>query len=282
MMRHRRKRTLYSLATGLAVTLATAGLALAAEYRVIEVANGGAIKGVVTWKEEIPTMPPLKVFADMDFCGEKIEPTDVLLINPQTKGLQNTLVYLEKVEQGKAPAEKYLLRMGRSESQSDSRKCLFDDHVFAFVRTQDVAIINFDDIPHNPHLFTETNGTLFNIAMPTPNREIRKKMLRAKGVGVPFQCEVHVHMNGWMAAMEHPYFAVTDNEGRYDIDDVPPGTYRLVAWHEGYNIVKVMSSRPQYDEPHVLHRDVTVQAGQTAEINLEMPARHVDVTVLKQ
>lgn len=274
-MKRRMGRGLHLLAIGLAVTLATAGLALA-EYEVIEVKDGGTVKGTATWKGDLPKMPPLKVFADMDFCGEMIE-TDVLQIDPASKGVKNVLVYLENIDKGKAPAEKYLLRMGQSEEQPGTRKCLFDDHMFAFVRTAEVAIVNFDNILHNPHFFDHKNASLFNVAMPTPNREVEKKILRAKGVGIHFQCDVHVHMNAWMASLEHPYFAVTDAQGRFEIKDIPPGTYKVVAWHEGYDITKFVSSRPSYDEPHVIKKDVTVQAGQAAETNFEFPVRQVDV-----
>lgn len=247
-----------------------------AEYQVIDVSDGGTIKGVATWKGEIPKVPPLRVFADLDTCGDKVN-SPVLQIDPKTKGLHNTLVYLEKVEKGKAPEEKYWLHMGQSETDPRSRVCLFEEHVFPFVRTADVAVINFDPILHNPHFFNEKHASLFNVAMPTPNKEVDKKILRANGVGLRFQCDVHVHMNAWMAAMDHPYFAVTDEEGRFEISGVPPGKYTLVAWHEGFNIVKFVSSRPTYDDPHIIRKEIEVTSKGTVEERFEFPVRQVEV-----
>ena len=264
-----------TLIMGVVFTLGLIGTAFA-EYQVIEVTNGGTIKGVATWKGEIPKVPPLKVFADMDTCGEK-EDSPVLLIDPKTKGIRLVLVYLEDVQKGKAPEPKYWLHMGKSEKEPNSHVCRFEEHVFATVRTSDVALINFDAILHNPHFFTEKHASIFNVAMPTPNREIDKKILRARGVGIRFQCDVHVHMNAYLSSFEHPYFAVTDAEGKFEITGVPPGKYKLVAWHEGYNITKFVSSRPSYDEPHVITREIEVKPSQTLEEHFEFPVRQVEV-----
>ncbi len=247
-----------------------------AEYEVIDVSDGATIKGVALWKGEIPKVPPLKVFADLDTCGEKVN-SPVLLIDPKSKGLGNTLVYLEKVEKGKAPEAKYWLHMGHSEQEPHSKVCLFEEHIFPFMRTANVAVVNFDPILHNPHFFNEKHSSLFNIAMPTPNREVDKKILRANGVGLRFQCDVHVHMNAWMAALDHPYFAVTDDQGRFEISGVPPGKYTLIAWHEGFNIVKFISSRPTYDDPHIIKKQIEVTSKGTVEERFEFPVRHVDV-----
>ena len=63
-----------------------------------------------------------------------------------------------------------------------------------------------------------------------------------------------MHMNAWAAAFDHPYFAVTDELGRFEIKGIPPGSYTLIAWHPGFNIVKFSASRPVYDEPHVIRQ----------------------------
>jgi hypothetical protein len=249
---------------------------VSAEYEVIEINDGGTIKGTAMWKGDIPTVPPLKVFADMDVCGETVD-SPVLQIDPTTKGLRFVLVYLEKVEKGKAPATKYALHMGKQEQGLSSRPCLFQEHVFPFVRTSQIGITNHEEILHNPHFFNEKRSSLLNVAMPTPDREVTTRLLRAQGIGLRFQCDVHVHMNGWMVAFPHPYFAVTDSEGRFELTNVPPGTYSLVAWHEGYDIVSFVSSRPTYDEPHVIRKGIEVKPNAILEASFEFPVRPVEV-----
>ncbi len=262
------------IATGCVCLLGLVSSVLGEGYEVIDVSNGGTIKGVATWKGKIPTIPPLAVKADLDTCGET-SPSPVLKVDPKTKGLQNVLVYLEQVEKGKASAEKYWLHMGKDESgkEADTQVCQFKEHILPFVRTEQVAIINFDPILHNPHFFTDKHGSVFNVAMPTPNKEVDKTLLRAQGVGLAYQCDVHVHMSGYAAGLDHPYFALTDAEGKFEISGVPPGTYTLVAWHEGYKIEKMASSRPVYDEPHIIQMTVDVKSKGTLEEHFEFPVR---------
>lgn len=246
-----------------------------ADYEVIDVSDGGIVKGQAVWKGSIPKLPPLKVFADLDTCGTQV-PSPVLRIDQGTNGIQEVLVYLERVERGKTPEAAYPLRMGKSSTHPAGRDCQFERQIIPFVRTSEVALTNFEPILHNPHLFNDTHS-VFNIAMPTANREIATKLVRARGVGLRLQCDVHVHMNAWAAAFDHPYFAVTDEQGRFEIGGIPPGSYTLVAWHPGYNIVKFSSSRPVYDEPHVIRQVVEITPKAQVESQFEFPARSVEV-----
>ena len=72
-----------------------------ADYEVVEVSDGGTVKGRAVWKGAIPKVPPLRVFADLDACGTQV-PSPVLQIDPATNGIQDVLVYLERAERGKA------------------------------------------------------------------------------------------------------------------------------------------------------------------------------------
>ena len=246
-----------------------------AEYEIIDVSDGGTVKGQAVWKGSIPKLPPLKVFADLDSCGTHV-PSPALRIDPATNGIHEVLVYLERVERGKSAATAYPLRMGKSASHPTGRACQFERHMIPFVRTAEVALINFEPILHNPHLFSEKQS-LFNIAMPAANREIATTLGRARGVGLRLQCDVHVHMNAWAAALEHPYFAVTDEQGKFEIAGIPPGSYTLVARHPGFNIVKFSASRPVYDEPHVIRQPVEVSSKAQVESRFEFPVRPVEV-----
>ena len=247
-----------------------------ADYEVVEVSDGGTVKGRAVWKGAIPKVPPLRVFADLDACGTQV-PSPVLQIDPATNGIQDVLVYLERAERGKAAEAIYRLPMGKGAAASTAQTCQFQHPVFPFVRTSQVGLINFEPVLHNPHFFTEKQGSLFNLALPTPDREITTTLLRARGVGLRLQCDVHVHMNAWAAAFDHPYFAVTDSQGRFEIGGIPPGSYTLVAWHSGYNIVRFTASRPVYDEPHVTRKTVTIAPQGLVESQFEFPVRPVEV-----
>ncbi|MBA5870434.1 MAG: hypothetical protein GDA68_10620 [Nitrospira sp. CR2.1] len=247
-----------------------------ADYDVVEVSDGGTIKGKAVWKGTIPKVPPLRVFADLDACGTQA-PSPVLQIDPATMGVQDVLVYLERVDRGKAAEAVYRLPMGQSAAAVPGRTCQFVHAVFPFVRTSQVGMVNFEPVLHNPHFFNEKQHSLFNLALPTPDREVTARLLRARGVGLRLLCDVHVHMNAWAAAFDHPYFAVTDSQGRFEIGGIPPGSYTLVAWHSGYNIVTFNASRPIYDEPHVTRQTVTIAPRGLVESQFEFPVRPVDV-----
>ena len=96
-----------------------------------------------------------------------------------------------------------------------------------------------------------------------------------EGESGSFQCDIHSHMNGYRVGFSHPYFAVTDAEGKFEITGVPPGEYTLVAWHEGYKIVRRDLDRPSYDSPHIQAMQISVKPKETAEVEFQFPARAV-------
>ena len=87
----------------------------------------------------------------------------------------------------------------------------------------------------------------------------------------------HVWMNAEMMVVPHPYYAVTDESGRFEFTKVPPGTYQIVAWHEGWGLAgkeqafDVLTERavqrPIFTEPKTWEKSVTVKANQPASVN---------------
>jgi len=240
-------------------------------YQVIDVTNGGTIKGVATWKGEVPDLPPVEIQIDTEVCGEEMA-SQALQVNPKNNGVRHVLVYLEQAEKGKAPADKYWLQMVG---------CQFKQHILAFVRSQVLAMVNADPILHNPHFFNAKKISLLNIPMPTLNQEIAHKFLQIpgkyeKGV-MRLQCDVHSNMNAYWAGFNHPYFAVTDADGAFEIGGIPPGTYTLVAWHEGYRVIREESSRPFYDRPHIRQQEIEVKSKESVDVHFEFPVRKVTI-----
>ena len=246
-------------------------------YQVINVTDGGTIKGVASWKGDIPELPPFGDIVHPEVCGET-QPSPALQVDPKNKAVRWVLVYLERVEKGKAPAEKYWLQMGKDKTNKvpDTEACQFKQHIFPFVRSQVVAMVNFESILHNPNFFDERHVSVLNMVMPTPYREVDHTILQFHGKGVmPYQCDVHSHMNAYWAGFHHPYFAVTDADGKYEISGVPPGKYTLVGWHEGYKIVRMDVNRPTYDQPHVIRKEIEIKPKESVEVHLEFPVRKV-------
>ncbi|MGH8064087.1 MAG: carboxypeptidase-like regulatory domain-containing protein, partial [Candidatus Entotheonellia bacterium] len=84
----------------------------------------------------------------------------------------------------------------------------------------------------------------------------------------------HAHMRAYILSFEHPYFAITDADGRFRIDQVPAGSYTLKAWHEGWRVLEYdQDGRPTYEEPYVMTAEVRVLAGETIYVEFQIAAR---------
>jgi plastocyanin len=111
----------------------------------------------------------------------------------------------------------------------DQRNETFVPHVLAVTTGTTVDFPNSDRIYHN----------VFSLSKPRPFDLGRYAVGHSKSIRfdrpgiVRVFCDIHSHMSAFILVFSHPFFAVTDRAGRYRIDNVPPGTYTLVAWNEG-------------------------------------------------
>jgi plastocyanin len=237
----------------------------AAAYEAASVADGGAIEGAVTFAGPIPAIEPIPVDPKHhEFCGAEV-PAEALVVDPAGRGVRYAVVYLEGIDRGKPRAEGPPLVL-------DNRKCLFAPHVLSATVGDTLRVRNADPTLHNirARVLGETRS-LMNVVQPTQgqetDREIRKPAVMA------LSCDAHPHMHGWLLAFEHPYHAVTDARGRFRLADVPPGRYRVVAWHEGWNRLRLERGHPVYDEPHRLAQEVEVPPSGTAKVAFEIKPR---------
>ena len=109
-------------------------------------------------------------------------------------------------------------------------RCMFEPRVQGIQIGQDFMMKNSDPLIHNVRSFSMRNRP-FNVAQP-PKTPDRKKVFKRKEKEIMIQCDFHPWMKAYLFVMEHPYFAVTDSKGQYQIKGLPPGKYTLTAWHE--------------------------------------------------
>ena len=124
-------------------------------------------------------------------------------------------------------------------------------HVLAITAGTTVDFPNSDRIYHNVFSLSKTKS--FDLGRYAVGRS---KAIRFDRPGiVRVFCDIHSHMNAFILVFSHPFYAMTDSEGRYRIADVPPGAYSVVAWNEG------LASDP---------KPVTVADGATTELDFSL------------
>ena len=191
----------------------------------ISSALSGTLSGRVNFDGNPPKKKTIKMDAD-PVCGSAHkEPVynQSFIIN-EAGYLQNVLVYLKDVKyDGNTPDTQAVL---------DQNGCMYSPHVQGMMVGQDLLIKNSDATLHNIHGLPKLNSE-FNFAMPKVVKEKAIKMAKAENF-IKIKCDVHSWMKAYVSVFDHPYFAVTDDSGHYQIDNIPPGDYEVIAWQEKF------------------------------------------------
>ena len=193
----------------------------------VDAATAGAITGRVTFTGQPPRPNLIRMGTDT-VCVTAAGPnpqSGAVLIGADA-GLKNVFVYV------KSAFDEYTFDMPAGAVTLDQRGCAYVQRVFGVRVGQPIEILNSDATVHNVHALPMQNQE-FNESQPRQGMR-RTKIFTVPEVMVRFKCDFH----GWMAAhvgiMSHPFFAVTDASGAFEIPGLPPGTYTVEAWHETF------------------------------------------------
>lgn len=230
----------------------------AVAYEEAPVKDGGTLTGTLKFVGPVPKLEPLTVNKNRDVCGER-KPSEALVVGPEG-GVQGGVVLIEGITKGKKPSRDVVL---------DNAKCLFIAHVTAVTPGERVRVKNSDPILHSTHFFAKPAG--FNLALPNKEQTIDITRRLTKPGVMRVLCDAHPHMFAWMVVHDSPYLAVTDERGAFKIDSIPPGTYKVTMWHEGYRAKGVdKDGRSLFEEPHRITREVTIVPKGTAALDFEL------------
>jgi plastocyanin len=193
---------------------------------VVDPARAATVKGTAKFSGDPPKMRPIDFGADpvcKGLHGAERVFEEKIVVNRENGGLRYAFVRVTKgLPAGKfdPPADSVVL---------DQKGCMYTPHVFGIQTGQTLVIRNSDNTNHNIHGYPKKNEG-FNFGQTTAGQEEERVFKFAETI--PVKCDRHGWMEGYIHVMSHPYFATTDENGGFEIKNVPAGTYTIEAWHE--------------------------------------------------
>jgi hypothetical protein len=271
-------RWAYRLLLGLGLSLVL-GVSGASAYQETPVVDGGRIVGKITLKggKPVPRGFNLVTFPDPLYCGRISNGTGWRLLKEFTigekNGVKDVVVMLTGIERGKPFAFQ--------DPRIEAVDCQFRPPVTVVQDHHTVTVVNMDPVMHDIQAYETSElgpRVLFNRPLPMnphhprtagasaeyhkhiPGDPMVQDIQMTKGRRVfVMQCGFHAYMESWGLAVDNPYYALTDQAGRFEIGDIPPGQYKLVVWH------------PQSRQ--TIEQDVTIPAKGSTTMNVEIQPR---------
>ena len=229
-------------------------------YQEMEVTNGGTIQGKVTLIGEMPypRIYHLILFPNIDMCAEVDTDDEMNRVLEDFKvspdgGLKDVVVTIKHVDAGK-PFNKEPINI-------TAENCKFLPDVNVIRQGESFKIDNIDAVMHNSQVYQKERGKiLLNIPIPAEEVSDGKITFKKKYKIMQMICGMHEFMQTWGYRVQNPYYAQTKIDGNFKIDNIPPGEYKVTAWHY---LIKRQSQK------------VKIAAGETFDLNFEFDADKV-------
>ena len=190
----------------------------------------GTIKGLVRLGGKPPGNVVIRMGMD-PMCAKMYagkRPIDeVVVVTSAAGGLGNVFVKLEgSFLATPVPAQPVVV---------DQRGCFYVPRMIGARVGQVLRVKNSDNVLHNVHSLTTKSNT-FNVGQPMAGMQYDFRLKDEEMLHL--KCDVHRWMTAFVGVVNHPYFAVSDSSGAFEIDNVPPGTHAIQAWHERYGPIR--------------------------------------------
>lgn len=191
----------------------------------VDPATAGSVSGKALFTGKKPAQK--KIDMDSDPICAKLHPDPVfdeaIAVNP-SGGLANVFVYIKQGLEDKkfTPPEDPVV--------IDQKGCWFRPRVLGVQVGQILKVTNSDPLTHNIHPLAQVNRE-WNQSQPPESEPFIRRFIQPE-VMIRVKCNIHGWMRAWIGAVPHPYFAVTNADGAFELKNVPPGNYTLEAWQE--------------------------------------------------
>ncbi len=213
-----------------------------------------SVTGVVKITGSVPELKLLvekgSEVKDAKVCAAQAIPNESLVVNSENHGVANVFIFLGRAPRG------VKTRTPQSPVVIDQKGCRFFPHALLTQTSQTLNAISSDDVAHNIHTFPLRNESINSILQPNDQKGLDIELSFPESQPFKVMCDLHPWMEAYVLALDHPFMAVTDENGKFEIKDLPVGTHQLKIWHE-----KVGYLEKEYE--------VTIEKDTPTEIELE-------------
>ena len=190
-------------------------------YRVVPVGTGGTITGTVDFEGSAPVAAIIRPTVDQNVCGNSIVERSVTLAGTRVAG---AIVWLTDIRSGKGfPLERRF--------ELANANCALDPFVQAISTNGTLNVSNDDRTLHTNRFINVGTGQIAGVAPFNDDGEVVPLDRFREPAEIEVVSDRHPWTHAWIAVLDHPYYAQTLANGTFSIDNIPPGRYRLRAWH---------------------------------------------------
>lgn len=192
------------------------------------------IRGRIVYSDEAPELSPLDVTRDKDFCGPFGLKNEALVVNPKNRGLRNVAIFLRNKKP--VPVHPSYTKRANDTVTLDNKMCRFKPRMQTIRTGQTWRATSTDSISHNVAVYALRNDP-FSQVIPK-GTALERVFARPESRPVRIDCSIHAWMRAYLIITDHPYAAVTNQNGEFEIAHVPQGTRTFRFWHERPGYVK--------------------------------------------
>jgi len=222
-------------------------------YKISSVDNGGTLSGRV---DLVGLVPKARAFhlihaPNIEFCSRMSDGKGHRILYDFTVskngGLKDTIIAIQGVKKGKPfPRKMQTLQL---------KRCHVDKYVIGIKNGEDILIENTDPIKHEIatyEIYGAHRNQTSNKSVLAVNSQVRSAFIKPEAPEFILKCNLHPFLQTRGYIIENPYYVISDAEGNFNIENIPPGTYEVTAWHP---FVPVQRGT------------VTIEAGKTAQLD---------------
>jgi len=196
-------------------------------YFEVDPATAATVTGKVNFEGDPPKMPPINMSAEPD-CAQLHDhapPARVVEVNDNGT-LKNVFLWVKAGLEGKK------FKPDANPGILDQKGCIYRPHVVALRAGQPIRVTNSDPTTHNVHPLPKVNRE-WNKSQ-SPGAPAIERVFARQEIMIPVKCNIHPWMRSYISVVDHPFYAVTAEDGSFTIEGLPPGSYTIEAIHERF------------------------------------------------